>query len=141
MKKSRLKENAFENFGSGLNCAESVFLSGLKNLESELDPGLVKVASGFGGGVGGTREEICGVLTGGIMAFGLLFGRTSPTEEDAKAKEMATALLARFIQRYGTTQCQGVINQFDEATRSTQCQELTMWVAEIVADILEGQSQ
>ena len=48
------------------NCAETVFLTALKQLDLPED--WVGAAGGFGGGMG--QRGTCGLLTGGIMAIG-----------------------------------------------------------------------
>ena len=34
----------------------------------DLEPQCVRMATGFGGGVGGTHQEMCGALSGGVLA-------------------------------------------------------------------------
>lgn len=64
-----------------LNCSESILLSFLK----EEDLQMVRLATPFGGGVGRSRD-LCGILTGGVMAIGYFLGRIDGEEQDAKCK-------------------------------------------------------
>ncbi len=93
-------------FGKGYNCAESV-LMGLAESgaveESDLMP---RIATGFGGGVG-RCGEICGALSGGIMALSLRFGRTNPDDKEARARTYpkVAGLVEAFEQEFGNVRC------------------------------------
>jgi len=63
------------------------------------------MATGFSGGLGNTREELCGALSGGVMVIGALFGRASSQEDDELAIELADAYRTRFLEEFGHTQC------------------------------------
>jgi len=72
---------------------------------NEFDPRWVRMTTGFAGGVGGTHEELCGALSGGIMVIGALYGRSSLKEDDRPALEMATRYRECFVEEFGLTQC------------------------------------
>jgi len=40
-----------------------------------LDPRFVRMATGFAGGVGESKQEMCGALSAGVMLIGALYGR------------------------------------------------------------------
>jgi C_GCAxxG_C_C family probable redox protein len=65
-------EKAVENFKTGCNCAQSVFVAftDVTGLDRET---AMKFASGFGGGMGGMKE-VCGVLSGAFMVLGAAKG-------------------------------------------------------------------
>ncbi len=64
-----IKEDAVNFHAQGYNCAQCV-LKACKAHYPELDDNmLARIASGFGGGV--CCGEICGAVTGGVMALGL----------------------------------------------------------------------
>ena len=65
-----------------------------------------RLASGFGGGIGG-KGSLCGAFTGSIMAIGMKMGRTDP-----KDKETASAI-------YG--KCQKFWKQFEKEFGSNIC--------------------
>jgi C_GCAxxG_C_C family probable redox protein len=65
----------------------------------------VRMATGFAGGVGGTEQEICGALSGGIMVIGALYGRDSLADDDRLAMELATRYRERFQAELGETCC------------------------------------
>lgn len=67
-------------FGKGYSCAESFFLVSLKFLEKPED--LIWTSSGFGGGM--YHRDLCGFLTGGIMAIGLSAGMLKKERKEKK---------------------------------------------------------
>ena len=53
------------------NCAQSVLLA--FGDKTGLDEKTARaIAGGMGGGVGGCKEEICGALSGAVLALGML---------------------------------------------------------------------
>lgn len=65
-------------FKEGYNCAESIFLT-FKD-ELGLDENMLKILTGFGGGVGHSGC-MCGALTGSIGVLGCIKGRTDNDKE------------------------------------------------------------
>ena len=63
------------HFNSGLNCAESVLLTLSGRLAGKNSVSIIpRIATGFGGGVG-RNGDICGALSGAVIAIGLALGR------------------------------------------------------------------
>ena len=77
-------EKVVENFKTGYNCAQSVFLAFAKDCGVEDDTAL-KLASSFGGGMGRLRE-VCGAVTAMFAIAGLKKGYISVNNDDAKAE-------------------------------------------------------
>ena len=77
------QQRAEENFLAGYNCAQSVFLAFAEDL-GLTDDFALRLSSSFGGGMGRLRE-VCGGVSGILMAAGLLYGYTSPNDDQAKA--------------------------------------------------------
>ena len=71
----------------------------------DLEPRCARMATGFAGGVGDTRQEMCGALSGGVLVIGGLFGRDSLDEDDGQALALATCYRERFLAELGATQC------------------------------------
>ena len=94
-------EKALELFKSNFNCAQSVFSAyadkfGIDDKQAKL------VAAGFGGGIART-QEICGALTGGIMAIGCkYFDEKDPDGSKVKVYEKTRELISKFkeINKY-----------------------------------------
>ena len=71
-----------------------------------------RAASGFGGGVGGSGE-LCGALSGGLMAIGLVYGRDTLEPIDtskafADSMERCAQLCDRFKEEFGGLNCRDV---------------------------------
>lgn len=72
-------------------------------------------ATGLGGGIG-RSQDVCGALTGGVMALGLAVGRgqglTRETRQRARDEIYARAhqLYERFHEQFGTVECRPLID-------------------------------
>ena len=64
---------AVNKFLSGYNCAQAVLYSFCDDLGFDRNTAL-KLSCGLGGGMA-RKQEICGAVTGGILALGLRHGR------------------------------------------------------------------
>src|SRR5512135_1050051 len=101
-------EKAISKFTDGYNCAQSVFYAFCEDLQLDSDIAL-KMACGFGGGMG-RKGEVCGAVTGGIMALGTRYGRGE--HEGWTAAETTYARTRKFM------------SQFAEEHGSCLCREL-----------------
>jgi len=98
-------QRSLEHFASGFNCAESVLL-GVSETAGTSSEQLPRVATGFGAGIA-RCGEICGAVTGAVMAIGLSQGRTSA--EDLAARERTyrsvDAVMKEFKRVHGSLGC------------------------------------
>ncbi len=99
----RVSKMAFEYHKSGFHCAEAVSKAFMEVYGNGSGNDIPKVATAFGGGVGRTKQEICGALTGGIIALGYLFGRSEPGADWTDASDLAAKLRQRFVQEHHIT--------------------------------------
>ena len=114
----------------------------------------MKIASVFGGGVGGT-QEICGAASGGAMCIGLSLGTTGEEPNEvfstrrATAREATKKFLAEFSNAWGSTRCQ-VLLAMDKGEKITKgflrnddtvirdrCDEYVLWAARQVCELLD----
>jgi hypothetical protein len=70
---SARKDVAVEKFLAGYNCAQAVLYAFCDDLCLDKDAAL-KLACGLGAGMA-RRQEVCGAISGGIIALGLKHGR------------------------------------------------------------------
>jgi C_GCAxxG_C_C family probable redox protein len=89
-------ERAAAYFSQGFNCSQSVLAAYAEQFALNQEQAL-KLAGGFGGGMGRTAET-CGAVTGAIMVIGLKFASTTPG--DMQGKENAYAVVREFIHRF-----------------------------------------
>jgi C_GCAxxG_C_C family probable redox protein len=89
-------ERAADSFAQGFNCSQSVLAAYAEQFGLTEEQAL-KVAGGFGGGMG-RMAETCGAVTGAIMVIGLKFASTIPG--DIQGKENAYAVVREFVHRF-----------------------------------------
>ncbi len=96
-----VNEQAIAYHANGCNCAQSVLcaLSAYTGLDENTAQ---RIAAGFGGGV--RCGEICGAISGGVMALGMADART------ASAKTMQ--LTGKFRAEHGCVRCQELTQKY-----------------------------
>jgi C_GCAxxG_C_C family probable redox protein len=96
--KNNTEKITTDYFNSGFNCAESVLLSLVEamNMKHSCIP---KIATGFGAGFG-RQGEVCGAITGAVMALGLKYGRSGLEERDREKKEEMYKIVDDFIKSF-----------------------------------------
>jgi C_GCAxxG_C_C family probable redox protein len=72
---------------------------------SELQPQMIRAATGLAGGVGSTHLELCGALSGGVLVIGARYGRASIDQSDSQALGLSRRYRERFVALFGETQC------------------------------------
>lgn len=101
-------ELAVTTFLDGFLCSQAILSA--YGPDGGLDRDLaLKVAAGFGGGIG-RMGQICGALTGSIMVIGLKKGAASPQD---MASRQSTYNAVREL-----------VNRFKDKNKSTMCREL-----------------
>ena len=139
-----------EKFMAGYNCAQSVlFAFGPElGLDGEMS---LKVATGLGAGMG-RRGEVCGAVTGGILALGLKYGRGARQDRSATEEtyRKTLELMARFEERHGSCLCRVLLEGCDLRTAEGQqffkehdllhktCVGCVQSVVEILAQIVDA---
>lgn len=105
-------EQAKDRFSKGFNCSQVVFSAFASELGLDEDKAL-SIASGFGGGLG--KAEVCGVVTGAIMAIGLKVGHCDieDMEKKEQVKEMTALFMERFDERFEYIRCKELLG-FDK---------------------------
>src|SRR5512138_2424520 len=114
------QEEAMTKFMGGYNCAQSVFYAFCDDLGLEPEIAL-KVACGFGAGMG-RKGEVCGAVTGGIMALGAKYGRGTNEERpvtDATYVKIRS-LMDQFASKHGTCICRQLLSGSDLTTEEGQ---------------------
>jgi C_GCAxxG_C_C family probable redox protein len=95
------------------------------------------MSTAFGGGVGGTHQELCGALSGGIMVIGGLHGRTEADQDDERAYDLAKQYREAFLTEFGHTQCEPIRERFQKPDGSHGCDQVVERAARILLGILE----
>lgn len=85
-------------------CSEAVLYTIHRILMPPLPVEIIRLASGFAGGIG-ESGYVCGALTGGVMALGLAFGRSDAGVSCPKLLPATRELLDWFNQAFGSNCC------------------------------------
>ena len=112
---SDLTEEADALFSAGCSCAQAVFTPFAENHGIARDQAL-KLASGFGGGIG-RLGEVCGAVTGAIMVIGLSHGAVDPADKQTKEcnYQIVRRFAKQFTRRNGSIICRDLLG-FDMST-------------------------
>ena len=144
-------ERAVHRFAEGCNCSQAVFSAYVEQFGLD-DETALKIAAGFGGGMG-RLGETCGAVTGAFMVLGLRFGRSSP---DSAAKERIYARIREFADHFnarnGSLTCKDLLDcdistpDGYEATRqkglfTTACPKFVRDAAEILDEMMKIQQE
>jgi C_GCAxxG_C_C family probable redox protein len=99
-------ETAADLFHRSFNCSQAVFSAfGPRfGLDEKI---CLRLASPFGGGVA-RRGEVCGAVSGALLALGLVRGADDPAGKDA-AYQLAGEFLRRFESKHGSLRCRDLI--------------------------------
>lgn len=109
---------AFQKFDEGFNCAQSSFYPFAKDMGMSAKHAL-KLTTAFGAGMI-YRGDICGAITGAMMAIGLKFGRENANDTDAKELTyfLVKELHDRFTKEFGSIQCKQLLGLDDVSSES-----------------------
>ena len=103
-----LASKAKEYFEQHYNCAQSTFGPFAKQLGLDLELAF-KIATPFGGGMG-HAGQVCGAVTGALMAIGLARGITVYDREQKYAcYDLAKSFQAQFWKAHGDLTCPGLL--------------------------------
>jgi len=97
----------------------------------------VQMATGLAGGVGGTHQEMCGALSGGVLIIGGLLGRDRSDKDDRLALDLVTRYRARFLAELGDTQCARLRERIHAPEGPGSCAVLVERAAMILLGLLK----
>ncbi len=102
-------QKAVSLFTDGYNCAQAVLGAFADDIGLPVSQAL-KIAAPFGGGFGRQRE-VCGAVSGMLMAFGYLYGYETPETGDIKMQhyEQTRALCDAFKEQNGSIICREIL--------------------------------
>ena len=140
-------QKAKKQFEKGFSCAPSVLSAYSEQLGLEATLAL-KIACGFGGGIGRTGRT-CGAVTGAVMAIGLMHGQTDVNDEESRQEthELVKKFIEKFTEVHGSVECRELIGydlsnptEFESARESAvienKCRGFVYDAARILEDVL-----
>jgi C_GCAxxG_C_C family probable redox protein len=103
-------EAAIKKFEEGYNCAQAVLYSFCDDLKLDVNTAL-KISCGFGGGMG-RRQEVCGAVSGGVMAIGMLYGRGENEDRSytENTYQKVRDFMDKFSEKHNTCICRELLN-------------------------------
>ena len=121
-------------------CSESVVHTINNLLGNPYSDEVVKMASGFPIGLG-KKGCLCGAVSGGEMALGMVYGRVHGEEMNEKMFPLSAELHDFIKEKYGSTCCRVITREwagdnFKSPERKKHCVTITGVVAEWVAEKL-----
>ena len=135
----KVKETAETYYRNGdFYCSEAIVKTIKDAFELDFSDEAVKLASGFPVGIGGSGCT-CGAVSGGVMALGMVFGRSEAKNPDVmKTMKLSAELHERFREKRKFVCCKILTKGMDLGKKEhlEQCIAITGEVAEIVADII-----
>ena len=103
----------------------------------DLERQSVGLASGFAGGVGGSHQEMCGALSGGVLVIGGVLGRENLDEDEGPAIDLVQCYRNRFLDEFGETQCERLRRKVQEPGGLGSCVALVERAAMILLELLQ----
>jgi C_GCAxxG_C_C family probable redox protein len=97
---------------------------------------LLRASGPLAGGAGSCYEEMCGILSGGLMMLGALLGRVSPTEDDEAIFQLSRDYRDRFRALAGHTQCQAIRDSLPEEEK--RCEPIVVDAVRILVEMLDA---
>ncbi len=98
-------------------------------------PGLlVRAACPFGGGIGGSHQELCGALAGGVIVLGALYGRETSAVDDTRVQALAAEFRERFQAHFKDTRCQSIRDRWRDPAQG--CLPVVLEAVELLLDLL-----
>ncbi len=133
-----VKQLAGQNFRDGYNCAEAILRAFDTALGLRLSDDALKMAAGFGGGIG-HAGCVCGALAASVMVLGALRGRKSKDESRERMYRASGEFHARFSETFGGTCCRALNpHPFDTRDHLRGCLKITGQTAELLLGYIRG---
>ena len=126
-----IKEEAVKMHENGFNCAQAVLVSSREYTGLDDMTGLA-ISAGFGGGL--RSGEVCGAISGAVMAIGMKYPFTDATDAEAKAKiaELAKLCVAKAKEEFGCVLCRELKG------KKHSCAEIIAYMSDVAEEIMNN---
>jgi C_GCAxxG_C_C family probable redox protein len=138
--KQAIMKKAGELMDTGYHCSEAILLAVGEQILGTISPQAVRLSTPFAGGVGSTKLELCGALTGGLMVIGGLTGREDAEVNDDRCQELAAAYRAEFLREFGWLKCQDLKQNWIGNAGQPSCRTLVEKAAGVLLEVIEADS-
>jgi C_GCAxxG_C_C family probable redox protein len=137
MEEQQIKEIVYKHYKNGFHCAEAIANTIHELFPAESEPSC-KFASGFRGGIGKCKQDICGALAGGIIALGSIYGRKNGDGDISKLTFLSLELRQLFLDEFTSTVCKNVIENWENRKEYTSCQDVTAKTAVLLYNLIKS---
>ena len=139
---------AYQFHKQGWNCAQSV-AGACADLAGRTPEEIMPQMGGFGGGFGGSHEEICGAVSGGVLILSLCFPHSQGADQAAKKNlyRITKTYRQRFFDVFGYSRCgdllrakPGVTEKNPAAQRlgvTAHCDNMVVTAVELLEALVE----
>ncbi|MBU3210338.1 C-GCAxxG-C-C family protein [Clostridium algidicarnis] len=123
-------------------CSEAVVKTINDMLDKPYDENVTRLASGFPVGIG-KSGCVCGAVSGGVMALGMVYGREHGEAMQEKMFPMSADLHDHIKGIYKSTCCRVMTRNFEFASpeRKAHCVKITGEVAAYIAEKLYDENE
>jgi C_GCAxxG_C_C family probable redox protein len=103
-------EKAVSFFKQSFNCSQAVFTA-YRDEKMIDEKTALKLSTVFGAGVACTGDDLCGAVTGALMAISMKYGRASVEALGDKVKtyELGRGFMDEFSKRNGSCSCRDIL--------------------------------
>ena len=124
-----IKEKALDWHRKGYNCAQAV-IAACSDMTGLDEKTALAISAGFGGGL--RSGEVCGAISGAVMAVGMAYPFTDGSDAEAKQKiaELAKQCVAAAAEKYGKVRCSELKGNID-------CNEIICFMAETAEKLIK----
>ncbi|MDR3565707.1 MAG: C-GCAxxG-C-C family (seleno)protein [Negativicutes bacterium] len=132
-----VKNAAGQYFREGYNCSEAILRAFGETLELDLNEDALKMATGFGGGMG-HAGCVCGALAASVMVLGVLQGRSDKSQSRSPAYHASEEFHRRFSEAFGGACCR-ILNPhpFETKDHLRNCLKITGNTAGLLLGFIE----
>jgi C_GCAxxG_C_C family probable redox protein len=140
MEEQQIKEKVYRYYSEGYHCAEAI-IKAIEELHPSEKQLPCRVASGFCGGIGKCHQDVCGALTGGLMALGNLYGRDQGGNDISEVVFLSSELRRLFLERFGSTVCYHILENIKGMPQMQNCKDVTAEATILLHKLLEETQQ
>jgi len=127
--KDEAAQHAADLMADGYHCSEAIFIAVGKHELGKVTDEMIRMTTPFAGGIGSQHKDLCGALTGGIMAIGAIDGRSDSRVNDDNCLALTSEYRDAFLEKFGSLVC--------EDLKQGACGEITRQASLLLMNLLE----
>ena len=135
-KLEKVKQLAREYKQMGYHCSEATIRAVPAVLGIDISEDVVKAATSFFGGGGGTKDR-CGIIESCLIIISMLYGRLDPETSDQDIRDLSEELMKRYQEKFSSIYCRDIkppeVEKFGE---DFGCQRVYEEGAALVTELL-----